>query len=53
MTEVGHSLDMKVIAEFVESDTVYDRLREANIDYIQGYHVGKPVAIETLELSAA
>jgi len=53
MTEVGHSLDMKVIAEFVESDTMYDRLREANIDYIQGYHVGKPVAIETLKLSAA
>jgi len=52
MTEVGHSLDMKVIAEFVESDTMYDRLREANIDYIQGYHVGKPVAIESLELSA-
>jgi diguanylate cyclase (GGDEF)-like protein/PAS domain S-box-containing protein len=53
MTEVGHSLDMKVIAEFVESDTMYDRLREANIDYIQGYHVGKPVAIETLKLQAA
>ena len=53
MTEVGHSLDMKVIAEFVESDTMFDRLREANIDYIQGYHVGKPVPIETLELSAA
>ena len=51
MAEVGHSLDMKVIAEFVESDTMFDRLREANIDYIQGYHVGKPVAIETLELS--
>ena len=49
MTEVGHSLDMKVIAEFVESDTMFDRLREANIDYIQGYHVGRPVAIETLE----
>ncbi len=51
MTEVGHSLDMKVIAEFVESDTMYDRLREANIDFIQGYHVGIPIAIETLNLS--
>ena len=50
MAEVGHSLNMKVIAEFVESDTMFDRLREANIDYIQGYHVGKPVAIETLEI---
>ena len=48
MTEVGHCLDMKVIAEFVESDTMFDKLREANVDYIQGYTVGKPVSIESL-----
>ncbi len=48
MTEVGHCLDMKVIAEFVESDTMFDKLREANVDYIQGYIVGKPVEIATL-----
>jgi diguanylate cyclase (GGDEF)-like protein/PAS domain S-box-containing protein len=48
MTEVGHCLEMKVIAEFVESDTMFDKLREANVDYIQGYTVGRPVAIETL-----
>ncbi|MCP3690513.1 MAG: EAL domain-containing protein [Gammaproteobacteria bacterium] len=48
MTELGHRLDIKVIAEFVESDTMFDRLRDANIDYIQGYTVGKPVDIETL-----
>jgi len=48
MTEVGHALEMKVIAEFVESDTMFQKLREANVDYIQGYQVGKPVAIQTL-----
>ncbi|MDH3761885.1 MAG: EAL domain-containing protein [Gammaproteobacteria bacterium] len=48
MTEVGHCLDMKVIAEFVESDTMFNKLREANVDYIQGYQVGKPVSIQTL-----
>jgi diguanylate cyclase (GGDEF)-like protein/PAS domain S-box-containing protein len=48
MTEVGHALNMKVIAEFVESDTMFEKLREANVDYIQGYTVGKPVSIETL-----
>ena len=48
MTEVGHCLDMEVIAEFVESDTMFEKLREANVDYIQGYTVGKPVAIDTL-----
>ena len=50
MAEVGHCLDMKVIAEFVESDTMFGKLREASIDYIQGYHVGKPVEIQTLEI---
>ena len=50
MSEVGHSLDMKVIAEFVESDAMFGRLREANIDYIQGYYVGRPVPIESLVL---
>jgi EAL domain-containing protein (putative c-di-GMP-specific phosphodiesterase class I) len=48
MTEVGHCLDMKVIAEFVESDTMFEKLREANVDYVQGYTIGKPVAIQSL-----
>ena len=48
MTEVGHALDMEVIAEFVESDTMFDKLREADVDYVQGYTVGKPVSIDTL-----
>ncbi len=53
MTEVGHCLDMEVIAEFVESDTMFNKLREANVDYIQGYQVGKPVPIESLIEDAA
>ena len=48
MTEVGHCLDMKVIAEFVESDHMFEKLRMANVDFIQGYTVGKPVDIDTL-----
>jgi diguanylate cyclase (GGDEF)-like protein/PAS domain S-box-containing protein len=48
MTEVGHCLDMEVIAEFVESDTMFDKLREADVDYVQGYTIGKPVPIDSL-----
>jgi diguanylate cyclase (GGDEF)-like protein/PAS domain S-box-containing protein len=48
MTEVGHCRDMEVIAEFVESDTMFDKLREANVDYVQGYTVGKPMPIDSL-----
>ena len=36
------------IAEFVESDTMFDKLREADVDFVQGYTVGKPVPIDTL-----
>ena len=48
MSEVGHCLEMKVIAEYVESDQMFDKLRAANIDFIQGYIVGKPVDIQSL-----
>jgi diguanylate cyclase (GGDEF)-like protein/PAS domain S-box-containing protein len=48
MTEVGHCLNMKVIAEFVESDTMFEKLREANVDYVQGYTIGRPVPIDSL-----
>lgn len=48
MSEVGHCLEMKVIAEYVESDEMFDQLRAANIDFIQGYTVGEPVDIQTL-----
>ncbi|MFT5657530.1 MAG: EAL domain-containing protein (putative c-di-GMP-specific phosphodiesterase class I), partial [Gammaproteobacteria bacterium] len=50
MSEVGHCLEMKVIAEYVESSDMFDKLRAANIDFIQGYTVGRPVDIQSLEI---
>ncbi len=50
ITEVGHCLGMKVIAEFVESRNMFHTLREAKVDYLQGYTIGKPAPIELLEL---
>lgn len=51
ITEVGHCLGMKVIAEFVESKNMYHMLREAKVDYLQGYTIGEPGPIELIELS--
>ncbi len=39
---------MKVIAEHVESETLLGKLREANIDYIQGNSIGEPVEIQSI-----
>lgn len=49
ITEVGHCLSMKVIAEFVESRHMIHLLREARVDYLQGYAIGKPKPIESIE----
>jgi len=48
ITEVGHCLGMKVIAEFVESKNMFHTLREAKVDYLQGYTIGRPAPIDEL-----
>jgi len=35
---------MKVIAEWVENVEIVSLLKDANVDYGQGYHFGKPAA---------
>jgi EAL domain-containing protein (putative c-di-GMP-specific phosphodiesterase class I) len=33
---------MRTIAEFVENEQVYQRVRSLGVDYVQGYYLGKP-----------
>lgn len=42
INEMGHILNMRTVAEFVESDEIIHLLKSLNIDYIQGYRVSKP-----------
>lgn len=42
INDLARALDIRVIAEFVESAEVLDLVRELGIDYAQGYHVGAP-----------
>jgi diguanylate cyclase (GGDEF)-like protein len=43
--ELAHSLDMKVVAEGVETAEQYSRLIELGCDEAQGYWLGKPMAL--------
>ena len=45
---IGHTMGLRTIAEFVESEAIMDLLREIGVDYAQGYGIGKPVAPEVL-----
>lgn len=42
ITALAKSLDIQVVAEFVESEEVLADLRTLGIDYAQGYHIGRP-----------
>lgn len=46
--EVGHFMNKKVVAEFVENDTILNLLREIGVDYAQGYVIDKPGPLDRL-----
>ena len=39
---IGHTMGLKTIAEFVETEGILQHLIELGVDYAQGYHIGKP-----------
>jgi diguanylate cyclase (GGDEF)-like protein/PAS domain S-box-containing protein len=45
INDIGHIMGKKTIAEFVENEQVLHILRELNVDYVQGYFIGKPKSI--------
>jgi len=42
ISDVGHSMGLKTIAEFIENKAVLDKLKEIKVDYAQGYYLHKP-----------
>ena len=45
IVEVAQLMGIKTIAEFVETERILGHLSKIGIDYVQGYAIGKPVAI--------
>ncbi len=48
INEIGHVLGKKTIAEFVENEEIFEKLREIGVDYAQGFGIGKPRPIEKM-----
>ena len=45
MIELARSLGIKVIAEHVESEQAFEVVRALKVDFVQGFAVGRPVAL--------
>ena len=40
--DIGHTLNIKTIAEFIENDEMLAIVRELGADYVQGFGIGRP-----------
>ncbi|MBW8370310.1 MAG: DUF1631 family protein [Thiobacillus sp.] len=48
MNDIGHSLGLRTVAEYVESPMLLDALREIGVDYAQGYAIHRPCPIDEI-----
>ncbi|MEW7312006.1 EAL domain-containing protein [Buttiauxella gaviniae] len=48
--EMAKLKNMEIVAEFVENEEIAQMLTSMGIDWLQGYHIGKPVPVELAEL---
>ena len=46
MVEVARALGKRTVAEFVGNEETVRLLQEFGVDFLQGYHIGKPMAVE-------
>jgi diguanylate cyclase (GGDEF)-like protein len=46
INQIGHTMDIKTIAEFVEDKATLEAVTEVGVDYAQGYIIAKPMPIE-------
>ncbi|MEK7992016.1 MAG: EAL domain-containing protein [Thiotrichaceae bacterium] len=42
INEIAHLMNIATIAEFVENEAIFNKLQGLEVDYIQGFWVGKP-----------
>jgi diguanylate cyclase (GGDEF)-like protein/PAS domain S-box-containing protein len=46
VNQIGHTMNILTIAEFVEDEAILQAVRELGVDYAQGYAIAKPVPME-------
>lgn len=48
IVQVGHTMGLKIIAEYVENDEIVEILRMMSIDYGQGYGISRPEPLDEM-----
>jgi len=48
INEIGHIMGKQTIAEFVDSKSVLQKLREIGVDFVRGYAISMPEPVGNL-----
>jgi len=48
INQIAHIMELQTIAEFVESDAAINLLQARGVDFVQGFHLDKPVPLESI-----
>ena len=48
MCRIGRTMNLTMVAEFVGDDETRETLKGIGIDYVQGFHIGKPVPVDEI-----
>ena len=43
--DIGHTLNIKTICEFIENEEMLETVRELGADYVQGFAIGRPFVL--------
>ena len=49
ITQIGHVMQIKTVAEWVEDQATLDMLATLGVDFAQGFHLGKPLEIPDIQ----
>jgi EAL domain-containing protein (putative c-di-GMP-specific phosphodiesterase class I) len=48
ITDIGHVMGKKVVAESVESLEAMEKLKQIGVDFVQGFAIGTPVSMDSI-----
>ena len=48
MIKLARTMNIRVVAEHVESEAIFDKVREMGVDFVQGYAIGRPAPLQKL-----
>lgn len=48
INQIGHVMHIKTVAEFVENESILQKLKDIGVDYAQGFHVHPPCPLDEI-----